>query len=165
MIYAVAVITTESESDHMNASKHSFISDESEYAAASSVSNGRARHSSYHSRWSTADDERLLSLVNSFTQSTRIWKDVASCMNRTAIQCRTRWNYKFNGSRKRRRPSSDMDTSDTTGSSKSCASSVFSYEENEDIKFQKSPKNIATEKPSIYSLTDDELLDVYFLVN
>ena len=67
------------------------------------LENNNSHGTTYHTRWLPSDDQKLLDLVNSFTHSNRIWKDVACNMaGRTAVQCRTRWNYKHNPNRKRK---------------------------------------------------------------
>ena len=82
----------------------------------------------YHARWTPSDDQYLLALVatnNYFTgKAGKIsWEDVASTMNenikgkqRSATQCRTRWNYKLNPKRKRARNESEDDSSLDDGS-------------------------------------------------
>jgi hypothetical protein len=96
---------------------HETHDDSGSYDCSASVksasSAGASSSSSYHARWSAADDQRLMQLKTTFADSAKIWKDVSSAMpGRTSTQCRTRWNYKLNPKRKRPRFESNEEYED-----------------------------------------------------
>ena len=105
----------------------------------------------YHTRWLPSDDQMLLDLVNSFTESSRIWKKVVSNMNgRTAVQCRTRWNYKHNPNRKRKCPDNDSEDGSRNSDTKRFSRKLDSLHLHD---LHQPPK-----------LTEDELLNIYLLI-
>jgi hypothetical protein len=83
-------------------SDHDGSSECSMSAKSTSSADISSRGGSYHFRWTAADDEKLLELMETYANSSRIWKDVSYAMtDKTSTQCRTRWNYKLNPKRKR----------------------------------------------------------------
>jgi hypothetical protein len=105
-----------------------------------------------HARWTAADDEKLLQLLETYAKSVRIWKDVASAMpGKTSTQCRTRWNYKLNPKRKRPRIESneEEDPSDYKKKMNQLRPSFL------EVSYQV--------EPSMF--TPDELVNIYSILN
>ena len=65
--------------------------------------------SSYsNNRWTSSDDKKLKELMKTLKGSTRIWKEISCLMPRkSAVQCRSRWNYKLNPKRQFKKQSNN----------------------------------------------------------
>ena len=54
-----------------------------------------------NTRWNASEDKMLKELMKTLKDSTRIWKEISRLMpGKSAIQCRSRWNYKLNPNRR-----------------------------------------------------------------